>query len=191
MRGYGWSNGIGLLVLALALTVTGIWVAMAHWQTQVLQSLESGRVEAVPAQDRLPEQPDEPILSGPGTYTVLLERPLFTSTRRPPVEEEEPAPVVADAEPERPLPGLEDLELVSVLITPEQRQAWFRQQGSETLLRLATDDVHREWTLRRVEPAYVIFWARGSEYRVELRSLHPTVSGDRATGRAVPQGRLP
>ena len=189
MRESGRGIGLALLVLVLAVTAAGIWGAMERWQAQVLETIEPDPAEARMALDDLLEQPDHRIPPAVGTYSDLTERPLFTSTRRPPVVAEEPAAAVAEPEPEQPLPELTDLRLISVVITPVQQQAWFREGRTEALLRLAAGDTFREWTLHRVEPSYVMFRARGSEYRVDLRPVGAVVNSDPAGGRVAPRSR--
>ncbi|MFO7896952.1 MAG: hypothetical protein R6U84_08470 [Candidatus Cloacimonadales bacterium] len=105
------------------------------------------------------------------------------------VVEEEPVAVVDEPEPEQPLPDLADLQLISVVITPVQQQAWFREGRTDALLRLAAGDTFREWTLHRVEPSYVMFRARDSEYRVDLRPVGAVVNSDPAGGRVAPRSR--
>jgi hypothetical protein len=189
MREPGRRTGLALLVLALAVITAGIWVVMERWQAGVLESVESSPAEARMAPDDLLEQSDDRGIPAVGAYTDLTERPLFTSTRRPPVVEEESVAVVTESEPEQPLPELTDLRLISVVITPVQQQAWFREGRTDALLRLAAGDTFREWTLHRVEPSYVTFRARGSEYRVDLRPVGAVVNSGPARGRVAPQSR--
>ena len=191
MRESGRGTALALLVLVLAVTAAGIWLVMERWQAQVLETIESSPAELRLAVDDLPEQSDDRVTPAVGTYSDFTERPLFTSTRRPPVVEEEPVAVVAEPEPEpeQPLPELTDLRLISVVITPEQQQAWFREGRTEALLRLAAGDTFREWTLHRVEPSYVMFRARGSEHRVDLRPVGAVVNSDSAGGRVAPRSR--
>ena len=191
MRESGRGTGLALLVLVLAVTAAGIWLVMERWQAQVLGTIEPSPAELGLAVDDLPVQSDDRVTPAVGTYSDFTERPLFTSTRRPPVVEEEPVAVVAEPEPEpeRPLSELTDLRLISVVITPVQQQAWFREGRTEALLRLGAGDTFREWTLHRVEPAYVMFRARGSEYRVDLRPVGAVVNSDSAGGRVAPRSR--
>lgn len=157
--------------LVLTLGLMGLWVLIDRWQTAIFQSLE-GISAPDPVGAPVFGPLDSAVLPPLAAYDSLLERPLFNAARRTPVLEEEspstePPTVTA---PEDPLPELDDLELVSVLIAPAGRQAWFLEGTADgTLLRLSEGRVFRKWTLDEVEASYAVFRARESEFRLDLR----------------------
>jgi hypothetical protein len=183
-------RGVGLVGLLLVLAgVTGvIWFAMEQWQARVLRSLAQAPVETLAAPELL-ELPDDMVSTAPVRHSELTERPLFIPTRRPPAVDEDAPPAASEPEPEAPLPDLADLRLISVIITPSARYAWFQEKGKEDLLRVAAGELLREWTLDDVERSHVIFRARGSEHRVDLRPVPAVDDGDAAAERATPRKR--
>ena len=96
-------------------------------------------------------------------FAAISERPLFTSTRRPP----EPEPVVAGAAPPAPPTPLPDLKLVGVAITEELRAALVWDQRNRVFKRLEEGHSESGWDLTQVGPDAVVF-TRG-ETRREIR----------------------
>jgi hypothetical protein len=190
MTGFMARAGLSGLALALAVVIAVTWVVMDRWQARVLGSVQPipAPAEAVAdpaAPAPLPEDPGLPFVID---YRAFLERPLFMSTRRPPVVETADAGASeAEPEPEEPLPELSDLRLTSVIITPEERQAWFMVRDSDEFVRLLQGGTLREWTLDQVEESHVVFRARDAEQRLDLRPLGWGVDlapGERAAPRA-------
>ena len=178
--------GLFGLLLVLTSVIGTTWILMDRWQTRLFAALvlEPSRMVDTADSRALPDNP----IPAMGDAAALIERPLFMQTRRPPLEEETQTPV-APPKPEAPLPDLSDLRLTSIIITPEAQEAWFRSAQSEHLVRLEAGATLREWTLREVAPSHVVFEARGSKHRVELRTVGGTAPDVPAAERAVPRGR--
>jgi hypothetical protein len=176
------------LLLALAAVIAVTWVVMDRWQARVLESPPGSERPVERAEPVL--LPDDSGLQGPEGYPALIERPLFMSTRSPPVtetEDDQAPEAEPEADPEEPLPELSDLRLTSVIITPDERHAWFLVSGTDEILRLSMGDTLREWLLHQVEETHVVFRARREEMRLELRPLGRGVDlapGERAAPRA-------
>jgi hypothetical protein len=183
-------RGIGLvgLLLVLAAATGVIWFVMEQWQARVLRDLAQEQEETLAAPELL-ELPDDLVSTTPADHAELTERPLFMPTRRPPAVAEEPAPPAPGPEPETPLPDLADLRLISVIITPSGRYAWFQEKGNEDLLRVAAGETLREWTLDDVERSHVVFRAGSSEHRVDLRPVPAVDDGGAAEERVEPRKR--
>jgi hypothetical protein len=184
-------RGVGLagLLLVLAGLTAVIWFAMEQWQARVLSDLAQKQVETSAAFPELIELPDDLVSAAPPNHAELTERPLFMPTRRPPAAVEEPASPAPEPAPEAPLPDLADLRLISVIITPSGRYAWFHEKGSEQPLRVAAGETLREWTLDDVERSHVVFRARSSEHRVDLRPVPAVDEGGAAEERVEPRKR--
>jgi hypothetical protein len=184
-------RGVGLagLLLVLAGLTAVIWFAMEQWQARVLSDLAQNQVEMSAAFPELIELPDDLGSAAPPNHSELTERPLFMPTRRLPAVVEETASPAPEPAPEAPLPDLADLRLISVIITPSGRYAWFQEKGSEQPLRVAAGETLREWTLDDVERSHVVFRARSSEHRVDLRPVPAVDEGGAAEERVEPRKR--
>jgi hypothetical protein len=183
-------RGIGLvgLLFVLAASTGVIWFVMEQWQSRVLRDLAQQQEETFAAPEQL-ELPDDPVTATPAGHAELTERPLFMPTRRPPVVADEEGSAAPEPEPETPLTDLADLRLISVIITPSGRYAWFRETGNEELLRVAAGETLREWTLDDVERSHVVFRARSSEHRVDLRPVPAVDDGGAVEERVEPRKR--
>lgn len=92
-------------------------------------------------------------------FEELIERPLFSASRRPPSEE---APKSPEAAPEAPL----DLVLRGVVLTGNRRIALLQsEKGERKALRLLAGDSHAGWVLKAIEADNVTF-ERDEEIRV-------------------------
>jgi hypothetical protein len=156
-----------LLLACVALAV----VLAAEWH-----SLARSEIGAPPAARPLPDGAD-PLTRltytppGIGAFDEILERPLFTEGRQPPVEPEVVAAPVAQGPPIR-------LHLEGVAITPDSRVAVVRDLSNNQLLQLGEGTSHQGWTVESVDASGATF-TRG-EQRLEL-SLDPdkTIRGQR------------
>jgi hypothetical protein len=96
---------------------------------------------------------DNPLWGIPLTQLpVTRERPIFSSSRRPPPPAVAPADVpkvVAvpkSSEPERP-----QLSLVGTIVSDDERFGIFLDQSTNTVLRLKVDEDYQGWKLRSVQ----------------------------------------
>ncbi|WP_019570502.1 hypothetical protein [Thioalkalivibrio sp. ALE11] len=163
------------LVVALVLILAGAlitWIWLERWQAGVLGEHETLQ-QPVAASDATAHEMALEATLRPGlvapSYTNMIERPLFMSTRRPPVDDppdEDPEPEVE--EPEQPPDPLE-ATLRSVLVVGEARYAWLEVEGAARELRLAPGEEIEGWSLDVIEPSFVEFTAGDSRKRLELR----------------------
>jgi hypothetical protein len=163
---------IALLLLCAIIVTT--WILMDHWLAQVLDdarslALEPARDSGSEAIGKLPTQRALPTAD----YEQLVERPLFISTRRPPPLEEEGVDEEVTEKADEKTPDLRQLTLISVMITPSERSAWFRAPtGGQPLRRVPGDEI-QEWTLVGIQPDSVVLRAQNTEKRLELRTAEP------------------
>ncbi len=92
-------------------------------------------------------------------FSTILERPLFSPTRRPPA-----AGTVAAVASEPEL----QLTLVGVIISSEEQIAIFRLQDASRFLRLNVGDSFQGWILDAIEPSRVTFSRGEVEEHIEL-----------------------
>jgi hypothetical protein len=80
------------------------------------------------------------------------ERPLFSSSRRPPPPDPAPSPAVAVAPspPPPPKASRPDLKLVGTIISDDGSIGVFVEDGTAKMLRLRTGEGHEGWILRDV-----------------------------------------
>jgi len=99
-------------------------------------------------------------------YEVVVERPLFSPTRRPPTDEPaalEPEPeVIADR-------SLDRMDLSAVLITPEQSLAWVTDTGTRELRRLRPGDDVEGWAVRDILSDRLVLERQGETNTLVLR----------------------
>jgi general secretion pathway protein N len=119
---------------------------------------------AAPSTPAVRSVPAAPTAHGNPLWVVPLrllhntrERPLFSSSRRPPPPH--PAPslsvAVAPPRPPPPKPSRPDLRLVGTIIGDRESIGVFVEDGTAKMLRLRTGEGHGGWILRGVEPRSV------------------------------------
>lgn len=89
-----------------------------------------------------------------GSFMAALDRPLFSSTRKPPAKPEPPVAVVADI--------LDDVRVLGLYSMGETGGAIVRAEGK--IRRLRQGDSLGGWTIKEVRPLELVL-ARGSERR--------------------------
>ncbi len=104
------------------------------------------------------------VLPPPAHFQVILERPLFSPTRRPPAQGTETV-----AAPEAAL----KLDLVGVVISGGEKIALIVPQGGTAIQRLATGDTFQGWLLESIEPERVTFRRGEIEEQIELSFDRP------------------
>ena len=92
-------------------------------------------------------------------FSAVLERPLFSPTRRPPAEG-----TVPEAAPEAEL----QVTLVGVIISSEEQIAIVRPKDASRFARLSVGDSFQGWTLASIEPKRVTFRRGDVEEHIEL-----------------------
>ena len=116
---------------------------------------------AAPSTPAARSVPEGPTAHGNPLWAVPLpllhhtrERPLFSSSRRPPPPRDvAPSPVAAaaPAPPPPPKPSRPDLSLVGTIISDRDSIGVFMEDGTAKILRLRMGEGHEGWVLRQVE----------------------------------------
>lgn len=152
-RGSGWLASTLLLGVCLALA--------AFVYVQVLAEApgpapsdggETPPLAALPARPSYAMAPVE-------DFSEILERPLFSPTRRPPAQG-----VAATAAPEPEL----QVTLVGVIISSEEQIAIVRLKDAGRFARLSVGDSFQGWILDSIEPSRVTFRRGDVEEHIEL-----------------------
>ena len=152
-RGSGWLASTLLLGVCLALA--------AFVYVQVLAEApgpapsgggETPPLAALPARPSYAMAPVE-------DFSEILERPLFSPTRRPPAQG-----VAATAAPEPEL----QVTLVGVIISSEEQIAIVRLKDAGRFARLNVGDSFQGWILDSIEPSRITFRRGDVEEHIEL-----------------------
>lgn len=132
------------LLLAVCLALAG--VVYRQVQTEPPVPIAAAGGEAAP----LPALPDQPSFTMPplDTFAAVVERPLFSPTRRPP---EEGTVTIDVSEPEL------EITLVGVIISAEEQIAIIKPKDGSRLARLSLGDDYQGWTLDSIEPNRATF----------------------------------
>ncbi len=152
------SNIWGPVLLLLVCTALA-WVI--YGQLAAAPSLEGaahGSTATVPT--TVPELPPEPQFSmrPMEDFQVILERPIFSPSRRPPLAESVEVPLMQS--------GVA-FTLKGILIDENQRIALFRSKSSDKVVRLREGDEIEGWTLVRIEADHVTLARGGIETDLE------------------------
>ena len=98
-------------------------------------------------------------------FAAVIERPIFSPTRRPPDPTAAPPPT---PEPEAPVAELA-LVLKAVIGSADGRVAILTEAAGGGTVTLARGGLYKGWTLADVGPKRVIFRQGGIERRIELK----------------------
>ncbi len=114
------------------------------------QAPDARAVAAIPNLVPLPPTPPAAEFGLPAieTFTSVLARPMFSTTRRPPVEE---VAVVATPEPTL------DVTLRGVILSDTERIALILPAGRGEMVRIKENERFDGWTLVTVEADHVVF----------------------------------
>lgn len=142
----------------------GVW--SIYTQLRATQAPDAGVTARIPSLAPLPSTPPAAEFSLPAieAFTSVLARPMFSSTRRPPVEE-----VVVVATPEPTL----DVTLRGIILTGEERIALIVPAAGAEMVRLKEDERFEGWTLVAVESDHVVFRLGTEELILELTYDEP------------------
>ena len=101
------------------------------------------------------------VLPGLQAFSEIVERPVFSPTRRPAAVAGE----VVEAAP----PSVQSLDVIVVgIITGPRKLALLRTASGSELLPLAEGDRLAGWTLTRIEPFRLQFQREGDRHTVEI-----------------------
>ena len=157
-RGSGW--------LAPALML-GVCAALAWTVYREIQAGAPEPVEAVAGRaPPLPDLPAEPgfVMAPAENFSAILERPLFSPTRRSPAEG---TVTIESAEPEL------EVTVVGIIISSEEQIAIIKPKGGSQLVRLSEGDSFQGWTLETIEPDRITFRRGDIEEHIELTYDEP------------------
>lgn len=135
-------------------------------------------VDARPIPPQLPDTPsaDPPPVTPIGfdmqavtieRYAAMVERPLFTATRRPP-------PAESAAPQSAPVPLPTQFALEGVVLAPDQRSAIFRNTTTSKVMRVPEGAPLGSWTVETLEPDRVVLKHRDSAHEITLRHFDAT-----------------
>lgn len=128
-----------------------------------------------------------PNLAAAATYPVVLARPLFQPTRRPPEPEATGTPAGPVAAPA----AIEQIKLLGLVSGTTLTGVLIEEQGARRFVR--SDEQVGDWKLQAIEGRYAVF-ARGSERKqIELPRayLNQGSQGGGAAAAAAPAARNP
>jgi hypothetical protein len=152
-RRSGWLATTLLLGVCLALGA----LVYLQVQREVPGPAPSGDGETPPLA-ALPAQPYYEMASLED-FSAVLERPLFSPTRRPPAE---------GAVPPQPSEPELQVTLVGVIISSEEQIAIVRLKDASRFARLSVGDSFQGWILDSIEPSRVTFRRGDVEEIIEL-----------------------
>ncbi len=153
-RGSGWLASTLLLGVCLALAAF-VYLQM---QTVAPGPAPSGGGGETPPLAALPAQPSY-AMAPVEDFSTILERPLFSPTRRPPAEG---AVAAVASEPEL------QVTLVGVIISSEEQIAIVRLNDASRFARLSVGDSFQGWILDSIEPSRITFRRGDLEEHIEL-----------------------
>ncbi len=128
------------------------------------QPVASGATAAADEPSADPTVSDPFVLPPIAAFAQIVQRPVFSPTRRPPSDAQD-EPEIADAAPSRRDP----LDVVVVgIITGPREIALLRSTSSDRLVPLAEGETLSGWTLTDIEPFRLVFRREDDERIVEL-----------------------
>ena len=186
-----------ILALPLLVLLSGLGAWLLHGELMPAAAISDAEGER-PAVADLPAMADHR-LAPLASFNAIIERPLFSSTRRP--------PAVQDVGPEESKAMALDLDLQGILLAGAARVAVLRDRKSGALLHLKRNQIWRGWRLATIgresvtfcpEPRKTAFrfgfhgQTRGKRYRAAPPVQQPTSkrahSSGRGGGRSVASG---
>lgn len=106
-----------------------------------------------------------------GTFSKMVERPLFRSTRRPAPKVVEAPPVVAEVVEAKPVvKPLTGYELVGVVLTPDVETGIIRKGQEEAIVILKGEEVEG-WTLQSVSADRLLFENGATSAEIAFRDV--------------------
>ena len=153
-RGSGWLASTLLLGVCLMLAA----LVYVQVQREAPGPAPSGGGGMTPPLAGLPARPSF-AMAPVEDFSTILERPLFSPTRRPPAQG-----MVSTAGPEPEL----QVTLIGVIISSEEQIAIVRLKDADRFARLSVGDSFQGWTLDSIEPSRITFRRGDVEEHIEL-----------------------
>jgi general secretion pathway protein N len=123
----------------------------------ICSAAEPGAVAFAQAQDRPAAAPSNPVAAQSlEQLSTILDRPLFSPTRRPPAPPPAPPPIVQAAEPPAPPPPPPNLVLFGVVMDGEGARAVVRSGADKKLVRAQIGDEIDGWKVSQIEGRKVV-----------------------------------
>ncbi len=163
-------RGSGWLAPALMLGVCAALAWTVYREIQVGREIRVGAPEPVEAAGGqvppLSDLPAEPsfVMAPAESFSAILERPLFSPTRRPPAEG---TVTIESGEPEL------EVTVVGIIISSEEQIAIIKPKGGSQLVRLSEGDSFQGWILETIEPDRITFQRGDIEEHIELTYDEP------------------
>ncbi|MDJ0609132.1 MAG: hypothetical protein QNJ67_09145 [Kiloniellales bacterium] len=149
-------------LMPMALVVVGLGIAWMLYQQLQSTVRRDFSGEAVGTDlVTLPQEIADPVYRMPPMrqFDAILQRPLFSQSRRP-VAVAEAAPAVVS--------GNLGLALLGITIASDERFALVIPEGGGDTLRLREGQDYQGWMLSAIEPDTIVFTRAGAEERLEL-----------------------
>lgn len=116
-----------------------------------------GAAAPVQAQESSAAAPSNPVAAQSlDQLSTILDRPLFSPTRRPPAPPPAPSPIVQAAEPPAPPPPPPNLVLFGVVMDGEGARAVVRAGADKKLVRAQIGDEIDGWKVSQIEGRKVV-----------------------------------
>ena len=171
-----WLGKIVKYVVFGALCLGLVMVAIAPWITDPLATMGQG--PAVPDPGDTSQPGYVPAFEAPAleTLAVIVERPLFTATRRP-------APPVlstpAAAEPLDPSLILGRYRLTGIVVTPGLHMVFVTEPGSRKTIAVALGKELDGWLVSEVEQHVVVLESGDRRHRIKIgEDAHIEISSE-------------
>lgn len=157
-------RGSGWLAPTLLLSVCLVLAAVVYGQVWSERPVEVAAMVGQVAP--LPALPGELSFAMPAaeTFSIILERPLFSPTRRPPAGG---TVTIESVEPEL------DVTLVGVIISAGEQIAIIKPKDGGRFVRLSLGDSFQGWNLESIEPNRVTFRRGEIEEFIEIDYEEP------------------
>jgi len=118
---------------------------------------QPGAVAIAQAQERSAAAPSNPVAAQSlDQLSTILDRPLFSPSRRPPAPPPAPPPIVQAAEPPAPPPPPPNLVLFGVVMDGEGARAVVRAGADKKLVRAQIGDEIDGWKVSQIEGRKVV-----------------------------------
>lgn len=158
-------------ILVIAVLILG-WVV--YQQLASRTNLEAYASFTAEVRSDLPELTPQPVFTVAALedYRVILERPLFSANRLPPV---------AEGAGSLGVPQDFNYVLKGILIEDTARIALLRNNSDGEIVRIAEGNEINEWLIKAVEPDFIVVERDGNERILELEHDPQPSPSDRST----------
>ena len=154
----------------------------------LLLSWEPGAVAIAQTQDPPAAAPSNPVAAQSlDQLSTILDRPLFSPSRRPPAPPPAPPPIVQAAEPPAPPPPPPNLVLFGVVMDGEGARAVVRAGADRRLLRAQIGDEIDGWKVAQIDGRKVVLSSQDGRFAT-FRLFNKERGAADAMGRVASDG---